>query len=249
MPMTRPSGNHESLESKIPKRKKPRPHPPAFLQNRILYRDNFCLSLRPICILHGRLIKARVKTFEKAYFPQVPQIARLAIRTSDFIRKGKRLGDPVYLDSAWDLVHDSKLPASITEHPHFKSVYGYVASALQPPKLQEARAAFKFVLGTRFPPPIEHLRCWFFAERNSGIGFTQCLEICDFVVSGRSYERAQKVQFSAYKALLLNHQGRENAFDNPWRRRTRTSRLWHCTVELWRNLGDDGVRKAAYRGG
>jgi hypothetical protein len=26
MPMTRPSGNHESLESKIPKRKKPRPN-------------------------------------------------------------------------------------------------------------------------------------------------------------------------------------------------------------------------------
>lgn len=161
------------------------------------------------------VIKARVKTFEKAYFPQVPQISRLAIRASDFIRKGKRPGDPLFLDSAWDLVHDRKLPASITEHPHFQSVYGYVASALQPPKLQEARAAFKFVFGTKFPPPIEHLRCWFFAERNSGIGFSRCLEICDFVISGRSYDRGQKVQFSAYKALLLNHQGRESAFDNP----------------------------------
>jgi hypothetical protein len=26
---------------------------PAFLQNRIPYRGNFCLSLRLICILHG----------------------------------------------------------------------------------------------------------------------------------------------------------------------------------------------------
>jgi len=48
-------------ESRITRKQNPKTQEsaaqyPAFLQNRILYPDNFCLSLRPICILHGRLL-------------------------------------------------------------------------------------------------------------------------------------------------------------------------------------------------
>ncbi|MEY9234522.1 hypothetical protein ABIF68_002968 [Bradyrhizobium japonicum] len=32
-------------------------------------------------------------------------------------------------------------------------------------------------------------------------------------------------------------------------RQAKVLKLARSTVELWRNLGDDGVRKAAYRGG
>ena len=44
--------NRSKAKSKNARNRGPTPRFPA---NRILYRDNFCLSLRPIRILHGRL--------------------------------------------------------------------------------------------------------------------------------------------------------------------------------------------------
>ncbi|MCA1402326.1 hypothetical protein, partial [Bradyrhizobium sp. BRP56] len=41
---------------------------PAFLQNRTLHRDNFCLSIGPICILHGRLVSAERFDFRQPHF-------------------------------------------------------------------------------------------------------------------------------------------------------------------------------------
>ncbi|MET3267181.1 hypothetical protein ABIF38_008687 [Bradyrhizobium japonicum] len=58
MPMTSRQGitNRSKAKSKNARNRGPTPRFPA---NRILYRDNFCLSLRPICILHGRQTSGR----------------------------------------------------------------------------------------------------------------------------------------------------------------------------------------------
>lgn len=103
-------------------------------------------------------IKARVKSFEKDYFPEIPQISRLSLRARDFVRKADRNQHSGYLQEAWSVVSDSRLPAGVTEHPQFKSLYGYVASRMRPPQLEDARAAFSFIFGTKYEPPAEHLR-------------------------------------------------------------------------------------------
>jgi hypothetical protein len=164
---------------------------------------------------HIATIKARVKTFEKAYFPEVPQISRIAMRTSDLLRKSVRMDEQHYLDEAWATVSDPKLPANIVEHRQFKSILGFTASKMQPPRLDEARTAFRFVMGTKYEPPMEHLRAWFDAERKSGIGFSNCMAICDFVSKGRTCKRQDKLDFSALKASSLFHRGREIAIDEP----------------------------------
>lgn len=164
---------------------------------------------------HISTIRARAKTFEKSYFPEVPQISRIAMRASDLVRKAIRMEDRHHLTEAWMLVSDPKLSASIVEHPQFKSIQGFVASKTQPPRLDDARTAFQFVMGTKYEPPLEHLRSWFDAERNSGIGFSSCIKICDFVSNGRTYNKQDKVDFASLKASSLFHRGRELAIDEP----------------------------------
>jgi hypothetical protein len=74
-----PSGNHESLRKQNPKTQESAAQHPAFLQNRILYRDNFCLSLRPICILHGRLSNIVAATMAVATEMRHKQLAALLL--------------------------------------------------------------------------------------------------------------------------------------------------------------------------
>jgi hypothetical protein len=52
-----PSGNHESLETKIPKRKKARPNTRLSCKIKYFIQTTFALSPRPIRNLHGRLVK------------------------------------------------------------------------------------------------------------------------------------------------------------------------------------------------
>ena len=160
-------------------------------------------------------IKARIKIFEKSYFPQVPQISRIAMRVEDLMRKASRSGEGHYLEEAWSIVNDHTLMVSVSEHPQFKSLLGFAASKMQPARLNEARAAFKVVMDTKYEPSIEHLRSWFSAERSSGIGFSYCIAICDFVSRGRTYQKQEKVDFASLKASSLFHRGREKAFDEP----------------------------------
>jgi hypothetical protein len=160
-------------------------------------------------------LRARIRNFEKSYFPAIPQISRLTLRASDLVRKAWRTNDTDYLIEAWTLVTDTKLSAGISEHPQFKSLLGFVASKLVPPRLNEARAAFRFVFGTKYSPPIEHIRSWFDAEKNSGIGFANCMTICDYVSAGREYEKQDKIDFSALKASTLYYRAREQANDDP----------------------------------
>jgi hypothetical protein len=50
-----PSGNHESLESKIPKRKKARPNTRLSCKIEYFIETTFAYLSGTICILHGRL--------------------------------------------------------------------------------------------------------------------------------------------------------------------------------------------------
>jgi hypothetical protein len=193
---------------------------------------------------HIATIRARIKTFEKSYFPEVPQISRISIRTSDLVRKAIRMEDRHYLTDAWELVNDAKLPASILEHPQFKSIQGFVASKMQPPRLDDARSAFALVMGTKYEPPLEHLRSWFDAERNSGIGFSSCIKICDFVSGGRTYQRQEKVDFASLKASSLFYRGREIAIDEPMDAITFITQALKLNVMVYKQNIDSNSYKA-----
>ena len=63
MPMTA-LREHESLKIKIQKRKKARPNTPLSCKIQYYIKDHFCLFLRPIRFLHGRLFTDRQKREE-----------------------------------------------------------------------------------------------------------------------------------------------------------------------------------------
>ncbi len=163
---------------------------------------------------YGTLLKARIRNFEKTYFPDIPQISRLTMRVGDLLKRSGRTHDPAYSADAWSIVSDPRLLPGVTEHPQFKSVFGYVAARLQPPRLDDARAAFKSVMTTKYEPSCEHLRGWFEAERSSGIGFANCLVISDFVLSGRNYSRQEKTEFLSLKASMQFFRARDLLFEN-----------------------------------
>lgn len=160
-------------------------------------------------------IRARTLNFEKSYFPEIPQISRLSLRIDDLVRKAFKLHNAQYLNQAWDEVCAANLPASLLEHPQYKSLFGATASYVNPPKLDDARAAFRQVFGTKYEPTASQLRAWFDAEKASGIGFKNQIEICDFVVRGSRYDQGEKTTFMALKATSLYQYSRVNIADNP----------------------------------
>jgi hypothetical protein len=69
----------------------------------------------------------------------------------------------------------------------------------------------------KFEPDIDHLKAWYFAERDSGHGLEQSLKIADFVCQGRKYDDEAKQTFLSRKATLLFNRGRENIHFDPTR--------------------------------
>jgi hypothetical protein len=62
----------------------------------------------------------------------------------------------------------------------------------------------------KFEPDVEHLKAWYFAEKNSGQGFEQCLRIADLIYQGKKYDDETKQEFLSRKASLVFTRGREN---------------------------------------
>lgn len=162
-----------------------------------------------------KTLQARIRTFEREFFPEIPQISRIAMRVNDDILRFSRTSDETYLLQAWSSVTDKKLTPGTIEHPQFKSLLGYVAARMRPPKLDDARGAFGYVLMTKYEPSAEQLRAWYDAERHSGIGFQKCAEIADFVLSGKRYTAEEKTSFANSKAVDLYHRAKERATDEP----------------------------------
>ena len=60
-------------------------------------------------------------------------------------------------------------------------------SSTIPPKLEDARILFTDAFKLKHEPDASHLRAWYKAENESGIGFDQCMIIADFIAGGKKY--------------------------------------------------------------
>jgi hypothetical protein len=64
----------------------------------------------------------------------------------------------------------------------------------------------------KFEPEIEHLKRWFYAERDSGHGMDQCMKIADFIAQAKRYSEEDKIEFLSRKATNLYTRGREEIY-------------------------------------
>jgi hypothetical protein len=93
-------------------------------------------------------VKARIGVFKKELFPQNPVVSRIELRIENILKRAFK--DPSLMGDALDIVTDKALSPSVTEQPQFKALFGYVFCQLRPPNLMEARAAFEYVLNTKY---------------------------------------------------------------------------------------------------
>lgn len=154
------------------------------------------------------VLNERVKNFRKNVQVSSPEVARIASRVEILIPAKYTLRTADKIEEAYRLVSD-KFSPSVTESPHFKCVFGYVACCLPQPKLSEARDAFLYAIDMRVEPSFNHIRTWFNAEKGSGLHDDWCAKVADIVINGRSYTPGQKIQMISRKASSLYVKGKE----------------------------------------
>jgi len=159
-------------------------------------------------------LKERVKQYRKSMYPENPALTRIKIRAEGLIELGKRSG-PLHLKEALALVNSSSHPAKIVEDPRFAALQGYVAAMQVPLNLEDARRLFANAIAMKHDPGIEQLRAWYLVEKDSGVGFDQCLRIADLVTSGKRYSESEKREFIGRRAVLLFHKANDIAFVEP----------------------------------
>jgi hypothetical protein len=162
-------------------------------------------------------IKERVAKYRTNFFPDNPILSRLRDQVESLVYRSWKSQDTEALKKAVTLVTNKTLSPKITEDPRFHALQGFVCVSLRPPKLDDARSHFNRAFAMKFEPEIEHLKAWYFAERDSGHGLEQSLKIADFVCQGRKYDDETKQTFLSRKATLLFNRGRENIHFDPTR--------------------------------
>lgn len=156
-------------------------------------------------------LKARVDAFKKTFYPEVPQLNRLKFSTEQAVERARNSNDAALLEQTWRRLESSELEPGITEDPRFRSLVGFVAASMIPPRLAEARAAFEYAINMRFEPELKYLRSWFESEKASGLGFSQCCKIADFINSGRNYSEIDKTDYQVKKASVIYNRARESS--------------------------------------
>jgi hypothetical protein len=162
-------------------------------------------------------IKERVTKYRTNFFPDNPILSRLRDQVESLIYRSWKSQDKDALKKAETLITNKTLSPKITEDPRFHSLQGFVNVSLRPPNLDDARSHFNRAFAMKYEPEIEHLKAWYFAERDSGHGLEQSLKIADFVCKGRKYDDETKQTFLSRKATLLFNRGRENIYFDPSR--------------------------------
>jgi Schlafen, AlbA_2 len=166
---------------------------------------------------HYAVLKERVEKYKRNFYPENPLLSRLRDKIEGLLARGYRLSDPEAVKQAYSLVTDRTLSPKISEDPRFLSLQAYVCVCQSPPKIEEARRSFGHAMMMKFEPDMEHLKKWFWIERNSGYGTDGCLKIADFVSNGKRYDDDDKMWFLSRKASLLYNRGREEIYFSPER--------------------------------
>ncbi|WP_249154133.1 ATP-binding protein [Bradyrhizobium manausense] len=162
-------------------------------------------------------IKERVAKYRSKFFPDNPVLSRLRDSVESLAYRGWKFGDKDALRKALELISSSSLPPKITEDPRFNCLQAFAYASQRPAQLDDARSHFDRAFVMKYEPDIEHLKPWYFAEKESGQGTEQCLKIADFICNGRKYDDDTKLTFLSRKASVLFNRGRENIYFDPSR--------------------------------
>jgi hypothetical protein len=114
----------------------------------------------------------------------------------------ERLLDQGAGNRAWEVLTRTKFPPEVSEDPRFKALFGYVACLQNPPQLVDARSALWDAIRRGHYPEFPYMRKWFDAERYSGVGYHQALQICDTVLGTRDYSMAEKGEFFSRRGSI-----------------------------------------------
>ena len=103
----------------------------------------------------------------------------------------------------------------MVEDPRFMELKGYVVASTVPHKLEDARVLFADAFRLKREPDVSHLRAWYKAESESGIGFDQCMLISEFIAGGKKYTEFEKLEFLGRKGTALFIRAKNIGFANP----------------------------------
>jgi len=154
-------------------------------------------------------VKARVEYFRKSHYPKSPEITRLELNTDTYLRHvdGAEL--------ALSALSNKELPDRVTEDPRFQALKGKIACKFSSPRLSDAREAFNYCFSMKYEPDISSMRLYLDTERKSGIGTENCIKICEFVCSGKTYSSAVKGEFWSRMGSFWYHKANERQYINP----------------------------------
>jgi hypothetical protein len=158
------------------------------------------------------VLKARIKSFKRYIHTATPQVAHITLQVERLLppRSNEHLKENA--QSAWTIVSDSALPASITEEPIFQSVRGYVASCLMPPRITDAREAFSYARKMGYESDYQYLKAWFAAEKANGQLEGGMEIVADTVIKGKRYTLFEKAFMAGKKAAAFYFRGRDRFY-------------------------------------
>jgi Putative DNA-binding domain len=158
------------------------------------------------------ILKARIKSFKRYVHTASPQVAHITLQVERLLppRSSEHLKENA--QTAWSIVNDSTLPASITEEPIFQSVKGYVASCMVPSRITDAREAFSYAGKMGYDPEYQYLKAWFAAEKANGQLEGGMDVVADTVIKGKRYTQLEKAFMAGKKAAALYFRGRERFY-------------------------------------
>lgn len=159
-------------------------------------------------------IDARVKSFRRTYFPEMPALSHLISRSDDLILRARNSGDSLYLDMAWTQMNSSDLEPKITEDPRFRAYRGYLGTQFKAPKYNNIREDFEYAFSMNFAPPEHHIRAWYLVEEKSAEAFRHCENIANLVIHSRGYTASIKLSYQSRKAGIYYLKGKELRYDN-----------------------------------
>jgi hypothetical protein len=158
------------------------------------------------------ILRARIKTFKRYVHTATPQVARITLQVERLLPPRSSVHPLENAQSAWTMVSDQNLPATISEEPIFQSVKGYVACCFVPPKITDAREAFSYAEKMGYEPEYPYLKAWFASEKANGQLEGGMEIVADMVIKGKRYTLFEKAYMAGKKAAALYFRGRERMY-------------------------------------
>lgn len=200
----------------------------------------FVLGKR-LALTGSAVIRERVRAFNKYTFTASAAVASLVVSVDRLLPARNILDqDPNRVAQAWSIVRQSTLAPKVTEDPIFRSLRGYVAAMLRPPRLTEAREDFDYATEMNYEPDFYRLKAWLFAEKVVEDLGDRVEHIANIVIDGKRYSRIEKAFMIQRKAGTLFFRGRDRMNTEPTDARKDIAEALKLQLKLFRINVDDG---------